>query len=697
MAAFRSRHRHGGRWWASGTTLAAAVVALFFVALAGAKPAPPPQPSGPFPVPTGPIGVSSTFEDNDANMPPNSGVPVDSNNTSANNTGGGYTVNFDWNKLEPNGLTWGPYNSGNQSGTGSGTGGLSTNGGWQTAGVLAPIGNASGQNSFAGGTKQDQNCPSVIGGGVQNKDDLKGIYLAAKTLTSGPLSGHTILEAAWERAPQQTTSSSAHVAFEFNQSNTACGAGSDGLVQRTAQTATQPGDLLLVFDFTGGSTTPPTISESRWISSGTCEVSSDAPPCWGTFVNLSSLNEAEANVDDGLSHLCQGSGSTSGCGPNEVDVSSNGAGTTFALPSSTRDCLAAGSGPSGSTLGACDSLSSPTTGGYALGTSEFGEAGVDLTAAGVFGSAQCVSFGQVEGISRSSGNSSQAAMEKLVGPASFTLSNCSTGISTQPKSGSSATGTFSNMTQGTDGTWGTVTANSYVKDQATVTVTPSNLTWTGNVAFYICKSTTSTLTSCDPSGSNATQVDSAVAVSNATTTSPNANKALSSAYRVTDAGSYCWAAVFTHSTPTGLPDKSSTSGECFSATAPTSIATNPFVYPQDRVTISASSGGNLSGSVKFRLYDSYADCSATTPSDTVGSGGLLYKESGQTNDSVSGASPQSVNTNNTQHKVTSTTAGNLYWLVEYTSSGNSLQTGSSSACVENVGATITPDGTVTFP
>jgi hypothetical protein len=428
VTAFNFRRRHTRRWWYAGATmLAAALFATIFIGGAGAAKPQPAQPSGPFAVPTGTLGVAAGFEDNDGNMRADNTVP-----TGADDTGGGYSVNFDWNKLEPSGLKWGNFNSGNQSGVGNGTAGLSTNGGWQTAGQLAPIGNAAGQNSFAGGTKQDDDCPAVINQGVQNKDDLKGIYLAAKTISGGSLDGHTILEAAWERAPQNTTSASAHVAFEFNQNKHGtdgaadpCGAGSDGLVHRTT------GDLLLVFDFTGGSTAPPTISLSRWVDSGACQVGSDSAPCWGTFTNVSALSEAEANVDNGLTHLCKGTGNSAvGCGPNEVDVSTNGAGTNFFLPSSTRDCLAAGSGPTGSTLSGCNS--GETSGGYALGTSEFGEYGVDLTAAHVFDAGICSSFGQVEGISRSSGDSSQAAMEKLVGPLNFTLTNCfPVGLSTR--------------------------------------------------------------------------------------------------------------------------------------------------------------------------------------------------------------------------------------------------------------------------
>src|SRR4029450_1860318 len=117
----------------------------------------------------------------------------------------------------------------------------------------------------------------------------------------------------------------------------------------------------------------------------------------------------------------------------------------------------------------------------------------------------------------------------------------------------------------------------------------------------------------------------------------------------------------------GVPGSKSTTGECFSVTAPTSIATNPWFYPQDRAGISASSGGNLAGSVSFKLFDSSATCAAN------GTTGLLYQQGPVT---VSGASPQTVDTTNSSYRVTSSTAGNLYWRVTYTST-NAAQTDSS--------------------
>ena len=69
----------------------------------------------------------------------------------------------------------------------------------------------------------------MISAKAPNKDDLKRVYVA----TSKTVGDHVFLNLAWVRIPQNTTSPSAHVAFEFNQSETLCGGSSDGLVQRS--------------------------------------------------------------------------------------------------------------------------------------------------------------------------------------------------------------------------------------------------------------------------------------------------------------------------------------------------------------------------------------------------------------------------------------------------------------------------------
>jgi hypothetical protein len=344
--------KRGKRWW-SGIGVALIAVGGLTISFGSSALA--------FTFPIGPVGTAAGFEDNDGNMPADQ------------------SINFDWNNF--NAAAWSvgsaPYRQ---------TAPLTVNG-WQFLGLEDAQATTS-DTSFAGGTKQDVNCPSVIGSKVPNKDDLKGIMLASKTGSNG----HTYLMLNWMRIPQNSTSSSAHIGFEFNQGTAgACPAGSDGLVNRVA------GDLLLVYDFTGGSTKPPTLSLSHWVTSGSCEVGADSPPCWNAFTVLP-CGTAEANVDTGLtvSSVTQGSCTIPG-------------GT---LPASTIDLVTPPPPPA--------TLSTTST----LGTSEFGEAGIDLTNAGVFGTKTCTTFGVAQGVSRSSGSSSTAAMEDLVGPGRFSLSNC---------------------------------------------------------------------------------------------------------------------------------------------------------------------------------------------------------------------------------------------------------------------------------
>jgi len=279
----------------------------------------------------GDVGTASGFEDDDGNLAVNS--------------------TFDWNGFSP--VTW--------NGTAPSRQATKTVSGWQFQG-LEDWAATTADSGFAGGTKQDDNCPSVITAKAPNKDDMKRVYLSSKTVSvSG--SDHVILNLAWVRIPQNTTSASAHIGFEFNKGTTACASG--GLVNRTL------GDMLIVYDFEGSATDNPTLTLRRWVTSGACEVSSNSPPCWGTATNLTALGYAEAKVNT----------------------------TATAL-----DTVA----PSNETLG----------------LNEFGEAGIDLTAAGVFSPNVCESFGKAYAVSRSSGNSGTAQMKDLVGPANFNLQNC---------------------------------------------------------------------------------------------------------------------------------------------------------------------------------------------------------------------------------------------------------------------------------
>ena len=279
----------------------------------------------------GPVSDAAGFEGDDGNLAP--AAPID----------------FDWNSFAP--TTW-VGTPGSRTATDSAEG-------WDFTG-LEDLQATTADSAFAGGTKQDDDCATVGTQKAPNKDDLKRYYLTHSTADDGDI----FLALAWVRIPQNTTSASAHVGFEFNQGEDPCGAGSDDLVERTE------GDLLIVYDFEGGSDDP-RITLREWVTSGTCEVGSNDPPCWGPATDLTAGGFAEAEVNVGTSVVDQ-----------------------VADPDET------------------------------LNDSEFGEAIINLSDAGVFTPGECIAFGKTFAVSRSSGNSAQAQMKDLVGPADINIQNC---------------------------------------------------------------------------------------------------------------------------------------------------------------------------------------------------------------------------------------------------------------------------------
>lgn len=290
----------------------------------------------------GAISNAANFQGDDGNLDPAVGTPV-----------GG----LDWNSFAP--VTW--------TGTSPSRVADKTFSGWEFKG-LEDAQNDSNDSVFAGGVKQDDNCASIKSGPKPpNKDDLKRAYVA-----SAVVGGKTYVALAWARIPQNTTSSSAHVGFEFNQGSTACD--STGLVNRSTANG---GDLLIVYDFEGGSAAP-VLKLLRWKTTGTCEQTNKAATaagCWVFEQDLTGAGNAEARVN---------------------------------------------------TTDAADAIHPSAPPDDTLATQEFGEAIVDLTGAGVFPASptSCFTLGKVFAVSRSSGNSGTAAMKDLVGPGNISISNC---------------------------------------------------------------------------------------------------------------------------------------------------------------------------------------------------------------------------------------------------------------------------------
>jgi hypothetical protein len=302
----------------------------------------------------GTVGNNAGFEDDDGNLIDNSGNSL-----------------IDWNTFDP--VLWQPSptltptREADKTSNGFTFKGIED---WQAT---------TSDSGFAGGTKQDDECATVGTAKAPNKDDLKRIYLATTTkdvvVSPGVTESHTFLELAWVRIPQNTTSPSAHIAFEFNKDEKGTCDEPGGLATRSV------GDMLIVYDFEGGASDTPRLTLRRWVDSGACEVGSSSPPCWGPATDLTASGVAEAKVNT----------------------------TSTVVDDLTPPALNDADG---------ESVTST------LGLNEFGEAGIDLTDADVFGPGQCEGFGTAFGVSRSSGNSATAQMKDIVGPADFTLANC---------------------------------------------------------------------------------------------------------------------------------------------------------------------------------------------------------------------------------------------------------------------------------
>jgi hypothetical protein len=159
------------------------------------------------------------------------------------------------------------------------------------------------------------------------------------------------------------------------------------------------------------------------------------------------------------------------------------------------------------------------------------------------------------------------------------------------------------------------------------------------------------------------------------------------------AGTYHWKAQYTPAT--GDPNNlgSTHNAACNDSdetvivqTFPTTTTTRQFVYPQDKAKVTVGGGGDLDGSLTFKLYDTQANCQAN------GATGLLLTDGPH---EIAGPSPQFATTDNTTVRLTSDTT--VYWRVTYTSDKGS-QPGSSSACVESTAVTYAGnDATIAIP
>jgi hypothetical protein len=283
-----------------------------------------------------------------------------------------------------------------------------------------------------------------------------------------------------------------------------------------------------------------------------------------------------------------------------------------------------------------------TAGTFPFGS--FYEGGIDLTAFGFGG----VCFSSFLAETRSSPSVDATLKDFVLG----TFPGCEGGIVTEPSDDE-------------------VNVGDTIHDTATVTTTGVGASAPqGFVTFYVCGPLAAgEFCTADP----ANQLGVPVALGGV----DNPAVVDSDGFMPDAPGRWCFGATWTGD-PNFDDDSDFAETECFNVVQiATAISTTQTVTLKDSATISATGGGNLAGSVHFRLYPN-GDCSgATTLVDqTVG---------------VSGASPQTVETT----PITIIDPGEpvLSWLVEYTST-NPAQTGSSSSCATENASLDIDDGVV---
>lgn len=541
---------------------------------------------------------------------------------------------MDWNCFyADNGATPPVRTSPTWSGTAPFRTGSAAANGWSFVGIedaVAPT--TKGESVFGGGVKQDDECPAVNNNpDPPNKDDLKRIYIAHANV-----GGHIYLALAWARVPQNSTSSSAHVAFEFNQNapsaTNSCPAGSDSLVKRSTA---HGGDMLVVYDFEGGSA-PAILKLLRWKTSGTCEQSGKAATssgCWvkdETFIDWA----AKVNTSDALDKIA----------PNGDDT---------------------------------------------LKTQEFGEAIIDLTDANVLdptNATSCVSFGRAFGVSRSSGNSGLAQMKDLVGPADVNISNCATVIIHKVTDPSTDTTTTFSFTKN----FNTDPSTSNLFTLTGGSCSPATSSCTKSYSGTVFPKTDARVTESDPSSSNYLLTSiTCTAASTATNVDRNATTGTVGTVPARTVEFDITAGQTLECTFTNTRQK-----------VQSSMDTAPWYYPNDEATVNAAAGQtNIAGSVTFKLFGpTGSGASAVSAEDNCkanGATGLLYSEAvdlpaaTNTSKTVSTSNYKGAHSADDSVKINSTKQ--VYWRVEYTPTGDSNHLGRLSNCVENINATLTGD------
>jgi hypothetical protein len=226
-------------------------------------------------------------------------------------------------------------------------------------------------NSFGQGTKEDDPAVSVVTGSIPpQKSDLTRFYVGSEFASNS-----NFLYLAWERS---NVLGSANMDFEINK------LAQPNLTTTGPKTLNRsPGDLLVTFDFTNGGGNP-VLGLLIWVTTANGSASdcfsANALPCWGAPPGRDALD---------------------GINDNRIDLSQAGFAEGQVNASTVTDPIA----------------------NVSLPGLTFGEAAVNLTAAGVFPPGTCTSLGSAFLKSRSSA-SFPAEVKDFVAPQPVNISNC---------------------------------------------------------------------------------------------------------------------------------------------------------------------------------------------------------------------------------------------------------------------------------
>jgi len=155
-------------------------------------------------------------------------------------------------------------------------------------------------------------------------------------------------------------------------------------------------------------------------------------------------------------------------------------------------------------------------------------------------------------------------------------------------------------------------------------------------------------------------------------------------------GNYHWVAVYSGNLPNtnGVTHNAActdTAEDVTVTSVASSMTTAQRWVPNDSATISAPAGGNLAGTVSFKLYAS-DDCA-------VGGDAPIYSATRP----VAGASPTTVSTTDAATQpAAQLTSGSFSWLVSYNSTNNA-QRDIPESCHETSSLTVANGGTVSSP